>query len=236
MEARREGKDAAAKIRTRRFQRAPDGRKVFQFLFLLLSLIYFCLHLIIYTLLPCPITICFIFCLCQGRKGAVRCSTGGGDMRNVKRQSLEIGYLQKQEIQGECHKQKGLIKAITRPGNREPFSFTRHRSGQHPKWLLMTASDFAPYVHFLKPCYLSQMWLASSLISCTWWGWFSMAGTRVPGVRGNLDGKLFRVKVRKVGTWRWRRHIFYRWNPNFTVGWSCHNAMISFLWILWKRF
>ena len=134
MEARREGKDAAAKIRTRRFQRAPDGRKVFQFLFLLLSLIYFSLHLIIYTLLPCPITICFIFCLCQGRKGAVRCSTGGGDMRNVKRQSLEIGYLQKQEIQGECHKQKGLIKAITRPGNREPFSFTRHRSGQHPKW------------------------------------------------------------------------------------------------------
>ena len=233
MEARREGKDAAAKIQTRRFQRAPDGRKVFQFLFLLLSLIYFCLHLIIYTLLPCPITICFIFCLCQGRKGAVRCSTGG-DKKNVKRQSLEIGYLQKQEIQGECHKQKGLIKAITRPGNREPFSFTRHRSGQHPKWLLMTASDFAPYVHFLKPCYLSQMWLASSLISCTWWGWFSMAGTRVPCVRGNLDGKLFRVEVRKVGTWR--RHIFYRWNPNFTVGWSCHNAKISFLWILWKRF
>ena len=83
-------------------------------------------------------------------------------MRNVKRQSLEIGYLQKQEIQGECHKQKGLIKAITRPGNREPFSFTRHRSGQHPKWPTTTNDR----VSFRSICPLFEtLWSLSSVVS-----------------------------------------------------------------------
>ena len=44
-----------------------------------------------------------------------------------------------------------------------------------------------------------------------------MAGTRVPGVRGNLDGKLFRVEVDGEGTFSIDGTQILRWGEVVTM-------------------